>query len=260
MAIQKGFIDEDFYNRVMEDAYECGVREVGLFINGEPFVNVNLGKFIHKAKKIGYEYVYITTNGALAHPDRIKEVIDCGLDSIKFSINAATQESYKLVHGRDDFDTVCRNLSFCHDYREGCGKKYNIFGSFVVTKITERETELFKENLSKFFDEFAFYKMRGQGGLMLGNAELGHGFTARSKCSLPFNTININYDGKLMACCEDINHNIAIDDLNLVPLKEAWYGENMTNFRKMHLDGKLKGTLCEACLAVGGGVVEILEL
>ena len=41
------------------------------------------------------KYTFLTTNGSLARPEIMKKVIDAGLDSIRFSVNAADREMYK---------------------------------------------------------------------------------------------------------------------------------------------------------------------
>ena len=104
-----GLVDDTFYVRIMQEAFDEGLREVGLFINGEPFTDPKLAEHIKIAKQIGFTYVYITTNGSLATPERFKAVIDAGLDSIKFSINAANREDYLYIHGKDDFEKVICN-------------------------------------------------------------------------------------------------------------------------------------------------------
>lgn len=254
-----GLIDESFYARIMQDAYDAGVREVGLFINGEPFTSPKLAEFIKIAKDIGYTYVYLTTNGALATPERQEKIFEAGLDSIKFSINAATREVYEKIHGHDDFDKVMENLRYCNQLKKKGNRKFNLFGSFVVTNLNAGDVELFKAQYMELFDDFAFYKARAN-GLLQENAALSvDGFTIQHRCVLPFNTLNIDYDGSLLACCEDINHKILVADLNQVPLTDAWYGENMTKLRKAHLDGNLDGYICKECLIGGGGVVEVIE-
>ena len=41
-----------------------------------PFMDKRLAEFVLAGKKIGYNYVYINTNGALASPEKVKPVID----------------------------------------------------------------------------------------------------------------------------------------------------------------------------------------
>jgi molybdenum cofactor biosynthesis enzyme MoaA len=81
-----GKIEPEFVKNILRQAYELRTREVGFYATGEPFLVKELPEFIALAKSTGYGYVYLTPNGAVATPERIRAVIDAGLDSIKFSI------------------------------------------------------------------------------------------------------------------------------------------------------------------------------
>ena len=59
------------YN-ILEEARNEGSNSVGLFATGEPFLSKDLEGYIKFAKKIGYEYVFINTNGAAATAKRMK--------------------------------------------------------------------------------------------------------------------------------------------------------------------------------------------
>ena len=61
---------------ILQQAYDLGTREVGFYATGEPFLIPELPEYIAEAKRIGYTYVYLTSNGSLATPERIRAVID----------------------------------------------------------------------------------------------------------------------------------------------------------------------------------------
>ena len=89
MIKNKKTMNHEMAVRVIKEAYECGSRELGMYATGDSFMVKNLHEYVEYAKKqVGYDYLFITTNGGLASPDRVKPVLDAGLDSIKFSINA----------------------------------------------------------------------------------------------------------------------------------------------------------------------------
>ena len=69
-----GRINKDFAYDILQQAYDLGTREVGFYATGEPFILPDLADYIRKAKDIGYTYVYLTSNGALATPERVREV------------------------------------------------------------------------------------------------------------------------------------------------------------------------------------------
>ena len=85
------------------------------------------------------------SNGSLATPERIRAVIDAGLDSIKFSINAPERKLYEFIHGHDHFDIVMEHLKYLNEYRKISGRKYNIFITGILTRFTEpHKDEYFK--------------------------------------------------------------------------------------------------------------------
>lgn len=93
---KRGFIEKELAKKILKEAYELGTRDVGFYATGEPLVNKDLEEYIRYAKELGYKYTYITTNGALMDKERAKSIIDAGIDSVKFSINASNKKDYLL--------------------------------------------------------------------------------------------------------------------------------------------------------------------
>ena len=144
---------KDLGFRIMKEAVEAGVEEIGFYNTGDPFVSTDLEDFVAEAKRLGYRYIYLTTNGALATAERAKRVIDSGLDSIKFSINAGSKETYLAVHGKDDWDKVITNLKWISDYKNRANQPLYLAISYVQTQITQNEAEDFKKKFEDFVDE-----------------------------------------------------------------------------------------------------------
>jgi MoaA/NifB/PqqE/SkfB family radical SAM enzyme len=246
---------------VIKESYECGAREIGFYTTGEPFVYKGIEDIIKKSKEIGYEYTYISTNGALATPSRAKKVIESGIDSIKFSINAFDKENYKLVHGQDDFESVLNNLKYISNYRKINKKSFRLFVSSVVTNITEKEIKSFKKLMKNLVDEVQFNAVTVQGGYMnkaydllkvskTGLKVLDQNFNKTKEseiCMVPFNRLHVTCEGFLTACCVDYQNYLTVADLNLVSVKEAWSSKEFVELRKKHLSGNLKNTLCDNC-------------
>jgi MoaA/NifB/PqqE/SkfB family radical SAM enzyme len=249
-----GDIDACLLNRLLQEAYEMGVRRVGLYTIGEMFLCKEVATHIINAKRIGYEYIYSDTNGILANEKNLTSVIEAGLDSIKFSINAGTSETYKALHGNDSFDEVMENLKTCHKLKQQLNHKLRIMVSYVVTKQNESEIELLKEKISPYVtDELMVspvflspsrsYNVNGQ-SLIPTTMECGK---IPKPCTMIFNRIHITYDGCLTACCQDFNYELLLGDLKKISLKEAWNSPNAMLLRKAHINGDLEGILCNNC-------------
>lgn len=251
MKRKVGKIDPDFTYNILQQAYDLGTREVGFYATGEPFLVPELPDYIRQAKEIGYEYVYLTSNGSLATPERIRAVIDAGLDSIKFSINAPQRELYEFIHGRDDFDKVMEHLRYLNEYRRESGKNYKIFVTGILTRFVEPLKDEYAKVFNGLADEIVFKYVYNQGGYMpeidtLLRCESDHETTRR--CNLPFDAISVTCEGYLSVENADFENMLIVADLNEVSLKEGWYGEKMKALRKKFIDDELEGTICYGCV------------
>ncbi len=234
--------------RLLREAYELGAREVGFYSGAEPFTSPDLERSIALAKTLGYVYIFISTNASLATEERLKVCIDNGLNSLKFSINAGDRESYKQIHGRDDFDKVVERVRFCHRYRSQVGADLYLAVSCVVVDHAIGSNIATKDQLQSLLgdlvDEVIFYDANNQNGQMIGLAD--GGITA--PCPLPFMQCHVSAEGYLRMCCSDYQNYLSLVDLNHTTLKEAWNAEPFKAMRQRHLDNKLEGTLCYNCI------------
>lgn len=245
----------DMVRRVLKEAYECGVRDIGIYATGESFLVKELPDYIKEAKKIGFEYVFITTNGSLVTPERAKAVLDAGLDSIKFSINAGSRESYRKVHGKDDFDTVLNNLKWVSNYRKQSGLQYRIYVTMVYTNITKNEHDLLRNLVLPYIDEWDPHLLTNQCGNMYENNEIGEieknnvrGRVKSDVCFQPFKGFTVTPEGYITACVLDYQRDLIVADLNKETMKAAWTNDIYKKFRQKHISHDLIKTPCYNCL------------
>ncbi len=72
----------------------------------------------------------------------------------------------------------------------------------------------------------------------------------RMPCPGLWKTPVIRWDGELMACCADVDNEIAIGSLRDQPFDELWFGERMTELRLLHIEGRFEEI--PKCWACGG--------
>jgi organic radical activating enzyme len=243
-------ISPELMERLLREAYALGAREVGYYSGAEPFTCKHLERLIQTAKGIGYEYIYVSTNGVLATPKRLQACVDNGLDSIKFSVNAGDRETYRQIHGEDDFETVVRHIQFVDEYRKRMGKPFYLAISFVVMDQPGGSSNVATKDrlhalLGDVVDEIVFYEAVNQSGQQHGLPTVP-GFQA--PCALPFARCHISAEGYLRMCCNDYQNYLALVDLNQTTLEDAWKAQVFQQMRQKHLDKDLKGTLCHNCV------------
>lgn len=247
-----GMMSVDFAKRILQEAYDLGMREVGFYTVGEAFLCKNLSIFVHEAKKIGYTYSYVTSNGALAMLDRVIPVIEAGIDSIKFSINAGTLESYRFIHGRDDFAIVKKNLLSLFNYRKINRLSYKLYVSSVLTKYTEIEKSLIIDQFSELCDQIFFIPVINTSVTTPENDTLlrctNNEDSNPTLCVSPFNSVNISWEGYLTACCVDFDNAVAVSNLNVTSLKDAWNCNAFCQLREDILTHRDTDHLCARCI------------
>jgi len=257
MTRKKGSIDMLLLERLLREAYALGTQDVGFYSTGEPLVYKELDQAIRKAKEIGYRYIYITTNGALADLEKMKRMIGAGLDSVKFSINAASKEMYRKIHGRDHFDQVIKNLCQLRKFRDEAVPGFRIYSTFVITDENRDEVALAKKEIGPQCDEHLFFEEGNQGGYM---SQGGKPSGVNLPCSLLFNRFHVTCEGYYTMCCVDYQNYLAVADLNEMSLQEAWCSPAAVEMRQKHLSRDIGGTLCENCVECKNEPVEpVLE-
>ena len=241
--------------RILKEAFDCGTRDLGLYATGESFLVKNLHEYVAYAKELGYEYLFITTNGALATPEKAKAVVDAGMDSIKFSISAGKRETYKVIQGRDDFDKVISNLKWISNYRKDSGLKYRLYVTMVYTDKTKSEVDILHDIVRDYVDEWDPHPLNNQCGNMYENNQLSmiesNNPRARGKrgvCFQPFKSLTITPEGLVSACVLDYSKDLIVADLQKTTLKEAWENEIYKEFRRRHKNRDLKGMICHNCM------------
>ncbi len=255
-------MDKELAKSVMKKAYDSGVgrKELGLYINGEVFLYRDLPEVIKFAKDIGFPYVFITTNGALAYPEIMREVIDAGLDSIRFSVNAVDSEVYRYLHGSDDYAAVEKNIRFLATYRKKESKKIAVSLSCVVTKKTRDQIPKIKERYGGLVDEILFIpvmNLRSMDKDLAMELELSNEIYSEDSdydriCPIIFNSLYIEATGDIALCCNLIGENIKIgrldiDSISSFDFNQVWNGEDILSYRRAFLNRDLSGIVCKDC-------------
>ena len=115
-------MDLYFFKRITSQMSTAGVHEIGVFYLGESFMAPELlVECIAWCKQgLRMPYVFLTTNGSLAYPDVVEKCMRAGLDSLKFSVNAADRKQFKEVMavGPKLFDQALSNIKHAREIRD----------------------------------------------------------------------------------------------------------------------------------------------
>jgi len=246
----------DAFCKVMRNVLKyVKTDELGLSAKGEVLVNKEFTQIVRAAKEeFGIGYVYISSNGALMDEAKAVEIIEAGLDSIKFSINALTREAYKAVHKVDDFERVIANFKTLLKLKKERYPQLKLFLSSVI--------DMSKEELEAGFRELFGEDFKQIDGISLYPVTYTPKFEAvksnakiTTKCSIPFKELYINSDGTLGLCCKDYFDAVNFGSLLKHDFMDVYNSKKFKELREMHKTGEFPdGHLCKNCLLYDGGM------
>ena len=232
---------------------ECD--ELGLSAKGEVLVNNDFTKIVRSCKEdFHIPYIYISSNGALLDEKKAIEIIEAGMDSIKFSINALTRESYKAVHKVDDFEKVIKNYKSLINLKRHNYPKLKIFLSSVIDMSKEELESSFRALLGEedyaLIDGVSLYALT-----YTPKFEVHSDAKVTSKCSIPFRELYINSDGTLGLCCKDYFDEVNFGSLLEYDFMDVYNSDAFKEVREMHKKSEFPdGHLCKNCLLYDGGM------
>jgi len=260
-------MDFDLFKRVTREMREAGVEEIGVFFLGESFMNPRLlVDCIRYAKQeLGFPYVFLTSNASMAFPEAIEECMKAGLDSLKWSCNAADEEQFRRLMGvaKRLFHVSLANVKTAWEVREKGGYKTGLYASSIKYDGEQqvKMDALLTEKVTPYVDQHYWLPLYSMGAFAtLREEELGYRPTAGNQgrlgalreplpCWSAFTEGHVTAEGKLSACCFDADSNWTMGDLTKQSFMEAWNSEKFVELREAHLRRDVSGTVCEKCIA-----------
>ena len=262
-------MDFDLFRRITAEMREAGVEEIGVFYIGESFSNpALLVDCIKWCKSIGFPYVFLTSNAALSTAEHVEACMKAGLDSLKWSVNAADAEQYRELMGVSAkyFTRALKNIKDAKRVRDEGGYQCGLYASSIRYDGEQHDKmqALLEAEIHNYVDEHYWLPLFGQMTRQTEEriAELGFVPTAGNQgrldalrdplpCWTAFTEGHVTADGQLSACCFDATGHFSMGDLKEIPFMEAWNSEPFQALRAAHLRKDISGTVCEGCMAYG---------
>lgn len=107
-AQNRGLMSQEVWEAIRP--YLADVKSIDFTGGGEPLLQPKLEEWIAEAKNAGCETGFLS-NGMLLRKDKLKGLLDAGLDWICISMDGATAVMYNKIRIGSDFDRVCENVA-----------------------------------------------------------------------------------------------------------------------------------------------------
>lgn len=256
-----GHMDRALYSRLIREMRDAGVEELGVFYIGESFTCKWLPDAIREAKELGFPYVFLTTNGSAATRERVRECMDAGLDSLKFSLNFHSQEQLADVARVSPifWRRAIDNLKAAREVRDAGGYACRIYASSIKFDGDQGAAmQAVVDEVAPYVDEHYWLPLFGMNGASAAaGMQPGPGNPGRLDAMRPplpcwavFTEGHIDKDGGLIACCfgDAQGGGLNMADLTQVSFIEGWNSAAFKALRAAHLRKDVRGTACEGCM------------
>jgi MoaA/NifB/PqqE/SkfB family radical SAM enzyme len=263
---EKSEMEPEFFRRVVRELRGLGVEELGVFYLGESFLCEWLPEAIRYAKRdCGFPYVFLTTNGRMAIPERVRACLEGGLDSLKFSMNFSDPDQFHEITRvkPSHFRRVLGNLEAAKRIRDEVeaetGHRCGLYASSIRYDDAQHERmQALVRRIRPWVDEHYWLPLYGQAGFTAGARGTrptagNQGRIGALRKPLPcwslFTEGHITFDGRLSACCFDHDGRFSMGDLKRESFMSAWHGERFQALRRANLAEDVRATVCEKCIA-----------
>lgn len=214
---------------------------------GDPLLDKNMPEYIRILHEKGFSS-YFSCNPANINLELTCQMLDAGLDYVKYSIESVNDEIHKQIRGEmsnfsESYEKIKQVLRYKHDN--------HLDTTIVITMLDLNRTNQREdyEKLLKAFEGLDVYVYLKSEDCQWYRKEF-HGTKSihwSEICKHPWMTMTVKSNGEATMCMEDYNNEIILGNAREQSLKEIWDGEKYRKFRLAHLEA-CKGMKCnEQC-------------
>jgi len=249
-------MDWSTYEKIILEGEKYGCPSLNPQGINEPLLDPNLEDYIKFASNHGFIDIMMNTNGTLLSEDRTRKLLDSGLTRLRFSLDAATKETYEKIRVGGKFETVMKNIEQFLKIKESEGYELPVVGvNMVKMKTNEHEVDQFIEMWKDKVDfivlqEFVPPELEcDYSEFYPTDSEYIKEIKNSFNCQQPWQRFYIHNDGKVSPCCTTFSSELALGNVNNQSLYELWNSEEMNNLRQIHKRGAYEeNEWCKKCV------------
>lgn len=250
MTRKSGLMKMDLFKKIIDNAAEINVPSVKLNRFGESLIHPSLGDMIKYSKDKGIPWVYFTSNATLLTEEKSRMLITSGLDSITFSFDGATPETYEKIRIKANYEKVVNNIIYFSNLRKELGRdKPRIVINTVLMRETQDEIFQVFEKWAPYVDKINVLPVGRYGNVDdLAPIQRLSGQVKRRPCHQIFDRMMIFWDGTVTVCCADINADLKVGHIQESRIESLWKNELFSELRGKHLQNNIDSLpTCVAC-------------
>lgn len=247
-----GMMDMSLVKKIIKDAKAFGIEEVMLTFQGEPLLHKQFVDCIKLAKNAGLRTV-VFTNGLLLNPELSRQIVRAGLNSVRFSVDGASQETYGLNRVGGQFQKAFDNMKDMARIAKEERKFFlKIVWQFIALSNNEHEIPKAQE-MAKDIGVNFLVKTFAESIPELAPKNPKYRRNLQPKpCTDIYRMICVYWNGDVVPCCYDLVGKEKLGNVADNTITEIWESRRYLNFCKRVDEAVLhpenEPALCKSCL------------
>ncbi|MBF0543349.1 MAG: SPASM domain-containing protein [Candidatus Riflebacteria bacterium] len=252
---EKGFGDMPFevFRRIIDEASHFKkLIMLNLHKDGEPFLHADFFEMVKYAKQKNVaKTVHLNTNALCWTDSVIENILNCGIDDITLSIDAARQETFRRLKGVDCLERIERQVKRFFEKRKELALKRPFARAKIMefAGISREEIREFYEKWEPIADMVQVTGVHSWSGEIKNIQITDERAGKRFPCGLLWYSLAINWNGEVTVCSVDWNTELKVGNIRNQSLTEIWNSKEIKNIRKAHLKAEFTDyQVCEQCI------------
>jgi len=233
---------DEVWTKIIDETRGLGITYRPFLIN-EPLSDKRMGKIMQYIREDDTARIEINSNGELMTEQMAHDILDAGIDVIRFSIDGFSEQTFSQSRVGVNYEhTVDRTLKFIRLAKKKGGAK-RIEVRMIDLDVNRREHAAYK----KFWADAgaipiitSFYRWPWEPGVKGVNLP----------CMKVLNEMFFYVNGKATICCWDSHERAVIGDVTKQHVLDIWNGAINDQYRSLLAEGRRDEILlCSRCEA-----------
>jgi hypothetical protein len=209
MTRPRGHMEWDLFRGIVDQCAQFEGRGLRLFLHkdGEPLMDPLLFDRIEYAgKALRRSTLHFNTNAALLDEEKCERILGSGLNSITFSVDGGSAETYERIRAGLKYEAVRSNIERYFRLRGGPRRGPRVILQMVMNRDNRHEVDAFRRQWEDRADAVFIKPMHNflvQGTALCGG-DVGQVQVAR--CTMPSHVMLFYQNGDVGLCCWDFDH------------------------------------------------------
>ena len=233
LARDKGPMEPDLFEKIIEDCREFPLEAIEPFIQGDPFSDPYILERLELIRRrLPNTKLRLYTNGYGMSPKKVDAMLDLGIDHLFVSLNTLDPEKYRAVMGIPLKRTL-DNMAYLTDPARR---------PRIAKKITFRMVRLGDTTLEEQDDFLSYCKERGVRSFIVGlfnyKGDINSALPVPRYGCEHVNRLDILASGRVTLCCMDQDGEYGWGDANKMSVLELYRHPAARRYREFHSSGR----------------------